>query len=77
MSIVTFKARNLPVTLLRKSTGAPFTNPAWKRLSIHIARHEKAGGWASIRRRTLEEPSEIEGYQCVELADVELFPPLA
>jgi hypothetical protein len=77
VSIVTFTARNMPVTLLRKGTGAQFTNPGWSRLETHIARHEKAGGWTHINRRMLPEPIEIEGFKCVELADVELFPPLA
>lgn len=72
-----FRARNMPVTLLRKGTGDPFTNPGWARLEKHIARHEKAGGWACIQRRHLAEPIEIEGFKCIELADVELFEPLA
>lgn len=67
-----FKARNMAVTLLRKGTGQPFTNPGWNRLEQHIARHEKAGGLALIRRRMLDEPIEVEGFKCIELADVEL-----
>lgn len=77
MSIVTFTARNMPVTLLRKRSGEEFINPGWNRLQKHIARHEKAGGWVSIRARQLDEPIDIEGCKCIELADVELFPPLA
>lgn len=75
--IVNFKARNMPVTLLRIGTGQPFTAPGWNRLHRHIEKHEKAGGWTSIRRRQLPEPIEVEGYKCVEMADVELFEPLA
>lgn len=77
MSIVTFTARNMPVTLLRKRSGEEFINPGWNRLESHIARHEKAGGWVFINRRVLDEPVEVEGFKCIELADVELFPPLA
>lgn len=77
MSIVAFTARNMPVTLLRKGSGQAFTNPGWSRLQQHIARHEKAGGWVSIRARQLDEPIDVEGFKCIELADVELFPPLA
>lgn len=35
-----FRARNMPVTLLRKGSGELFTNPNWTRLEKHIARHE-------------------------------------
>lgn len=71
-----FKARNMPVTLLRIGTKTPFTAPGWNRLQKHIERHEKAGGWVSIERRTLAEPIDVEGYKCIELADVELAEPL-
>lgn len=67
-----FKARNMAVTLLRKGTGQPFTNPGWNRLAQHIAKHEKAGGVAIVRRRALEKPIEVEGFPCIEVADVEL-----
>lgn len=74
--ITHFKARNMPVTLLRIGTKAPFTAPGWNRLQKHIEKHEKAGGWSQITRRTLPEPIEVEGYKCIELADVELAEPL-
>jgi hypothetical protein len=77
MIIKNFKARNMPVTLLRIGTKAPFTAPGWTRLEKHIAKHEKAGGWSSVERRHLDKPIEVEGYKCVEVADVELFEPLA
>ena len=78
MSIVkTFKARNMPVTLLRVRSGEEFTAPGWNRLQKHIAKHEKAGGWSHIERRRLDKPIEVEGWKCIELADVELFEPLA
>jgi hypothetical protein len=72
-----FKCRNMPVTLRRIGTGAEFTAPGWTRLEKHIAKHEKAGGWSRIARRHLPEPIEVEGYKCTEVADVELFAPLA
>lgn len=72
----------MPVTLLRKSTGVPYTNPNWTRLEKHIARHEKAGGLATVNRRHLDEPITLGadafgkgGIDCIELADVELFEP--
>lgn len=77
MSIVTFTARNMPVTLLRKGSGEAYINPGWARLQKHTDRHEKAGGWVFVNHRHLDEPMEVEGYKCIELADVELFPPLA
>ena len=78
MSIVkTFKARNMPVTLLRVRSAEEFPAPGWNRLQKHIARHEKAGGWSHIERRRLDKPIEVEGWKCIELADVELFEPLA
>jgi hypothetical protein len=77
VSIVkTFKARNMPVTLLRIGTKAEFPAPGWNRLQKHIAKHEKAGGWSHIERRRLDKPIEVEGWKCIELADVELFEPL-
>lgn len=76
--IILFKARNMPVTLERKGTGALFQNPGWTRLLAHIARHEKAGGWSSIRYHTPPmQPADVEGFKCVQFADVDLFPPLA
>jgi hypothetical protein len=72
-----FRARDMAVTLLRKGTGQPFINPGFARLEQHAARHEKAGGWVSVRRRMLDEPIDVEGFKCIELADVELFDPLA
>lgn len=77
MIVTNFKARNMPVTLLRPSTGVPFTAPGWNRLQKHIEKHEKEGGWSCIKRRQLRKPIEVEGYKCVEMADVELFSPLA
>ena len=78
MRIVTnFKARDMPVTLLRIGTKAECTAPGWTRLQKHIAKHEEAGGWSRIERRHLPEPITVEGYKCIELADVELFEPLA
>lgn len=74
--IVQFKARNMPVTLLRIGTKAPFTAPGWARLQKHIEKHEKAGGWSQITRRQLPEPVDVEGYKCIEMADVELAEPL-
>lgn len=71
-----FTARGVPVTLLRIGTKAPFTAPGWNRLQKHIERQEKAGWTVSVRRRRLPEPIEIEGYKCVELADVDLCEPL-
>jgi hypothetical protein len=75
MRVTRFKASNMPVTLLRKGTGQPFENPGWTRLRQHIARHEKAGGIASIRHKQLDEPIEVEGFKCIALADVELLDP--
>lgn len=72
-----FRARNMAVTLLRKRDGSPFINPGFSRLERHIAQHEKVGGWWSVRRRMLDEPIDVEGFKCIELADVELFDPLA
>jgi len=77
MIIKNFKARGMPVTLLRIRSGEEFTAPGWNRLEKHIAKHEKAGGRSSIERRRLDKPIEVEGYKCVEVADVELFEPLA
>jgi hypothetical protein len=74
---IEFTARNMAVTLKRKRSGEEFPHPGWSRLQDHIARHEKAGGWSHINRRRLDEPIEVEGYECVEIADVELFHPLA
>lgn len=74
--ITNFKARGMAVTLLRIGTKAEFTAPGWNRLQQHIARHEKAGGSVYVQRRRLEEPIDVEGYDCVELADVDLFEPL-
>ena len=75
---VEFSARNMPVTLERKGSGALFTNPGWTRLLEHIARHEKAGGWVSIRYHTPPlQPVEVEGFKCVKFADVDLLHPLA
>lgn len=68
-----FRCRDMAVTLLRKGSGQPFTNPGWTRLAWHIARHEKAGGLVRVARRPLEKPIDVEGFKCVELADVELF----
>ena len=76
--IVNFKARNMPVTLERKRTGALFTNPGWTRLEKHIERHKKAGGWASVRYHTPPlQPADVEGFKCVKFADIDLFEPLA
>jgi hypothetical protein len=74
--MIDFKARNMPVTLLRRS-GEAYQNPNWSRLQKHIAKHEKAGGWSSIRFRTPEEPVEVEGFKVVRFADIDLFSPLA
>lgn len=74
--IQNFKARGMPVTLLRIGTKAEFSAPGWNRLQEHIKRHEKAGGSVYLKRRRLDEPIEVEGYKCVELADVDLFPSL-
>lgn len=68
-----FRARNMPVTLLRKGTGQPFTSPNWSRLEQHIAKHEKAGGLVCMSRVVMLEPVEVEGFKCIEFADVELF----
>lgn len=77
MSRASFRARDMAVTLLRKRSGEPFTSPGFTRLMQHAARHQKAGGWVSVRRRPLEEAITVDGFQCIELADVELFEPLA
>lgn len=71
-----FKARNMPTVLRRKRSGADFPNPGWSRLQRHIARHKKAGGMTCINVRRLEKPVEVEGFDCVEMADIELFEPL-
>lgn len=71
-----FKARDMPVTLLRVRSGEEFTAPGWTRLEKHIAAHKKAGGWVNVQRRRLAEPIDVEGYKCVEVADVELAEPL-
>jgi hypothetical protein len=67
-----FKARNMPVTLLRIGSAAEFPAPGWTRLQKHIERTEKAGGWVNVERRRLPKPINVEGYTCVEVADVEL-----
>ena len=67
-----FKARDMPVTLRRIRSGEEFTAPGWTRLEKHIAAHKKAGGWVNV----LAEPIDVEGYTCVEVADVELAEPL-
>ena len=69
-------ARGVPVTLLRIGTKAEFTAPGWTRLQKHIEKQEKAGGSVYVKRRRLDKPIDVESYQCVELADVELFEPL-
>jgi hypothetical protein len=71
-----FTARGVPVTLLRIRTKAEFTAPGWTRLQRHIEKQEKAGWTVSVRRRRLPNPIEVEGYSCVELADVDLCEPL-
>jgi hypothetical protein len=73
---INFKARGMPVTLLRIGTKAEFTAPGWTRLQKHIEKQEKAGWTVSVRRRRLPNPIEVEGYKCVELADVDLCEPL-
>lgn len=75
MIVTSFKARAMAVTVLQHSDNAEKRTPGWNRLQQHIAKHEKAGGLTHIRFRRPEEPLIVDGYWCVELADVELFSP--
>jgi hypothetical protein len=67
-----FRAFGVPAKRMKYLGAEVKETPNWARLKKHIAAHEKAGGRVAITLRPLKEPARVEGWLCVEFADVVL-----